>query len=169
MSAGRPSLYTEAIGTEICARLAAGESLNSICLAEHMPAESTVRAWALAADHPISANYARARELGYLKMAEELLDIADDGVNDFVEKKRENGDTYVVADHEHISRSKLRVDTRKWILGKMLPKVFGDKVFNEHTGKDGAPIQFEHRMRNAIRRAKGSADPGKPADPAETQ
>ena len=150
MSAGRPSLYTEEIGNEICARLTEGESLNSICQAEHMPAESTVRAWALAADHPISANFARARELGYLKMAEDLLDIADDGRNDYMLRKRGDDDVEVV-NHEHISRSKLRVDTRKWILSKMLPKVYGEKVQAEVTGKDGKDLVPEAQPRELAR------------------
>lgn len=153
MNPGRPTLYTEEVGKEICARLAEGESLRAICQAEHMPAESTVRAWALAADHPISAQFASARELGYFKMAEDLLDIADDGTNDFVEKVRESGEKYVVGDHEHIQRSKLRVDTRKWILSKMLPKVYGEKVQTEVTGKDGGPIEVADALSD-IERAR---------------
>ena len=29
---------------------------------------------------------------------------------------------------EHVQRSKLRVDTRKWYLSKILPKKYGDKI-----------------------------------------
>src|SRR5690606_35856096 len=88
---GRPSLYTEELAEKICARLADGESLNSICTDEGMPAESTVRLWTLDINHPFSAKYAQAREIGYLKMADELLDIADDGTNDWVVREREDG------------------------------------------------------------------------------
>ena len=34
------------------------------------------------------------------------------------------------------------MDTRKWVLAKMLPKIYGDKSTTEHTGKGGGPIQL---------------------------
>ncbi len=64
-----------------------------------------------------------------MKWAEEIVDIADDATNDWMERRNEEGGvSAVVADHEHISRSKLRVDSRKWIASKLLPKVYGDKL-----------------------------------------
>lgn len=134
--AGRPSKYTPTLGDEICDRLAKGESLNAICKDAYMPAESTVRAWALDINHPISANYARSREIAYHRMAEELLFIADDGTNDTMVDEDGNR----ITNHDVIQRSRLRVDTRKWILSKMLPKVFGDKITQEVTGKDGSAL-----------------------------
>src|SRR5690554_5149482 len=112
---GRPSLYTEELAEKICARLADGESLNQICKDEGMPSERTVRTWALDVNHPFSPKYAQAREIGYLKMADELLSISDDGQRDIVTRVNEKGETYTVVDHEHIQRSRLRVDTRKWL------------------------------------------------------
>lgn len=124
---GRPSLFSDKLGDEICAELAKGKTLRQICKDESMPAESTVRAWALDVDSPFSAQYARAREIGYARLADELLEIAD---NDAKEP-------------DATARDRLRVDTRKWLLSKALPKLYGDKVINEHTGKDGAPIKIE--------------------------
>ena len=43
---------------------------------------------------------------------------------------------------EAVLRSRLRVETRKWLLAKMLPKVYGDKLVTEHTGKDGEAIEL---------------------------
>ncbi len=40
---------------------------------------------------------------------------------------------------EHVQRSRLRVDTRKWILSKLAPKRYGDKL--QHTGDGGGPIR----------------------------
>lgn len=142
---GRKTLYTEKVAKEICDRLADGESLNSICKDDGMPSERTVRTWALDKNHPFSPKYAQAREIGYLKMADELLDIADDGTNDWMVREREDGSSTELVNHEHIQRSKLRVDTRKWLLSKMLPKVFGDKV--QHTGDDGdGPVKHIHKV-----------------------
>jgi hypothetical protein len=145
-NAGRPTLYTEEIGQKICARLAEGESLRSVCNSEDMPHESTVRSWALDPEHPISTQYIRAREVGYLKMADELVEISDDGSNDWIE--RNYGDDKPPGwqvNGEHVTRSRLRVDTRKWLLSKALPKVFGDKITAEHTGPDGAPLEGSSR------------------------
>jgi hypothetical protein len=101
-----------------------------------MPAESTVRLWSLKDEGEFPAKYARAREVGYLRLADELLEISDDGTNDYTTNK----DGEEVVNYDHIARSKLRVDTRKWLLSKMLPKVFGDKITQEVTGKDGAAL-----------------------------
>lgn len=124
MSRGRPCTYSGDVATEILRRLAAGETLKGICRDEGMPPESTVREWALDDREGFAARYARARELGAYAMADELLEISDDGRNDWVE--REAGGKLL--DHEHVQRSKLRADTRKWLLSKQLPKVFGDKL-----------------------------------------
>ena len=120
--------YTDDLAEEICRRLAEGESLRSICRDEHMPDESSVRGWANNDEHPFAPQYARARETGYHALADEILDIADDGTNDYVERQNKDGSTSVVFDAEQVQRSKLRVDARKWLLSKMLPKQFGDKV-----------------------------------------
>ena len=135
------SKYTDEVTDQICRRLAEGESLRSICRDEHMPAASTVLAWAKDTDSLFAEQYARAREVGYHALADEILDIADDGTNDFVERKNKDGSTSVVFDAEQVQRSKLRVDARKWLLSKMLPKQYGDKVA---VGGDGeSPIIVE--------------------------
>ena len=121
---GRPSKYNEAIAKIICERLAGGETLRAICKDKTLPSERTVRTWAMDLDHPFSPQYARAREIGYMKMADDILEIADDASEDY-------------------QRSRLRVDTRKWLLSKALPKIFGNKVRSEIAGKDGGPIEID--------------------------
>ena len=82
---GRPTVYTEAIASEVCERLAAGESLNAICRDAHMPAENRVREWALddRADKGgtgagFAARYTRARSVGLERLADELITPAMD-------------------------------------------------------------------------------------------
>lgn len=140
---GRPSVYSPEIAAEICSRLADGETLRSVCRDEKMPSESTVRGWALNDHEGFSAQYARAREIGYLAMADDLLEVADNGTNDWMERKDDSGNTAYVLNGEHVQRSRLRVDTRKWLLSKALPKLFGDKITQEHTGPEGGPVQFQ--------------------------
>jgi hypothetical protein len=124
MEQGRPSIYTDVVAEEICTRMAAGESLNKICKDNHLPTESCVRAWALDDREGFYAKYARARAIRAEAMAEEILDISDDSSQDVTFD--DNGNPR--QNNEFAARSKLRVDTRKWILSKVLPKVYGDRT-----------------------------------------
>ena len=92
-----------------------------------MASKGAVLKWSLDAAHPISDQYARAREAGYHARADEIMDIADDGSNDWMDRETARG-TIRVVDPESVARSKLRVDTRIWELSKMLPKVYGKQV-----------------------------------------
>lgn len=143
MTSGRPSDFTPEIAQEICEKLAQGRTLRDVCRDDGMPAESTVRLWALEDRQGFSAQYTRAREVGYMSMADELMEVADDGSNDWMERKDDDGKSSYVINGEHVQRSRLRVDTRKWLLSKALPKLFGDKITQEHTGPDGAPVVFQ--------------------------
>lgn len=133
---GRPSDYGPEIATLICTRLADGNSLRTICKADDMPDARTVYRW-LEAHAEFRQQYARAREDQADALAEEILEIADDGRND----------TYLTEDgaelvnHDHIARSRLRVDARKWLASKMAPKKYGDKL--ELAGDQNNPIRVE--------------------------
>lgn len=133
---GRPTEYTAELAAEICAKLAEGRTLRSVCKDDGIPPESTVRTWVLDDREGFAAQYARAREVGYHAMADEAIEIADDGTNDTATDEEGNKRT----DHDVISRSRLRVDTRKWLLSKALPKIYGDKITQELTGKDGKDL-----------------------------
>jgi hypothetical protein len=132
---GRPSAYSEEIAAEILQRLTDGESLNSICKSEHIPAKSTVLAWAMENRDGFSDRYARAREIQLDAIADEMLDLADDARNDWMERQTGDG-TITVLDNEHVTRTKLRIDTRKWLLTKLKPQKFGDKLEQTHKGDD---------------------------------
>ena len=133
---GRPSLYTPELADRICQRLAEGESLLSICRDDEMPSRPTVHKWVTEDTEGFAAKYAHAREAGCDVMAEQLMEIADDGRNDFMAAQaNEDGEGGAVKfDAEHVQRSKLRVDARKWYLSKIAPKRYGDKQQVEHSG-----------------------------------
>lgn len=137
---GRPSQFSVDVASEICGRLASGESLRAICRDEGFPPESTVRGWVIDNVEGFSAQYARARELQLESWADEIVEISDDGTNDWMERATKGGDTETVIDHEHITRSRLRVDTRKWLLSRLVTK-FSDKT--AITGADGGAIATE--------------------------
>jgi hypothetical protein len=140
MPAGRPPSYSQEKAAAICAQMAEGRSLVSILDSDEMPGYSTVMRWL--DDYPeFRDKYARAAEQRAERMAEEMLQISDDGKRDF--SAGEGGDQF---NGEHVQRARLRVDTRKWLLSKMQPKKYGDKVQNEHTGAGGGPMELTVRF-----------------------
>lgn len=137
---GRPSLYSPELATAICERIASGESLKSVCRDEGMPNHVTVLRWALTIPE-FSNQYKQARDMQAEVLADELLDIADDGQNDWMEKHDQNGVMIGWRENgEAIRRSQLRIETRKWVAAKLLPKRWGEKTITEVTGADGAPL-----------------------------
>lgn len=78
-------------------------------------------------------HYERAREKRADKIFEEILEISDDGTNDTIAIHK--GETeFEIENKEWVNRSKLRVDARKWMLSKMLPKKYGEKIEVDNKG-----------------------------------
>jgi hypothetical protein len=132
----RPSIYTQELAMKICSRIAAGESVKTIGYDSEMPNASTIHAWVLedkkedrlnANEEGFSKKYARARDIQAEVMFDDILEIADDGTNDFMTITK-GKESYNTEDREVTNRSRLRVDSRKWYLSKVLPKKFGDKM-----------------------------------------
>lgn len=129
---GRPSAYSPQTATIICERLAKGESLRAITADDDMPAQSSVFRW-LEANSAFREQYARAREAQADFYAEEIIAISDDGTNDWMARRSEAEkgagiESGWVLNGEHVQRSRLRVDARKWFASKVAPKKYGDKI-----------------------------------------
>ncbi len=139
-SPGRPRSYTGALATEILGRLRSGETLASICRDDHIPCKSTILGWIGDDVSGFSALHAHAREMSTYAIAEQVVEIADDGTHDYVERHRRDGSAETTLDAEHVQRSKLRVDTRKWLMERYNPKVFGARTALEHSAPGGGPI-----------------------------
>jgi len=107
---GRPTKFTQEVAATLCEQIALGYSLRTVCKADAMPGMSTVFTW-LREHEEFQEQYARACEERTEAMAEDLLDIADDGTNDYME---EDGRTTYNGDS--IQRAKLRVDNRKCLI-----------------------------------------------------
>lgn len=126
-----PVHYSDQVWKGIISRLEDGESLRAICQDEAMPNRSAVTAWLRKwgdqkPPDPRIDQYTRAREHGWHTVAEEIIAIADDASRDTITKTDKQGNEYETANTEWINRARLRVDARKWLLGKMMPKVYGD-------------------------------------------
>jgi hypothetical protein len=142
---GRPSLYTRELADIICSRMAGGETLNQICRDPSIGVGAqTVRDWAIQDVDGFSVRYARAREQLMDFWEDEAIEIADDGRNDWEEREGKRGETYIALNKEAIDRSKLRVDTRKWLLTKLRPTRFGDKIDLKHDGTTAFLTMLQH-------------------------
>jgi hypothetical protein len=131
---GGQTVFSQAVADEICERIAKGETLSAICKDEHLPAKSTVATWAADNREGFAEQYARARERLLEHWADEIVDIADDASRDTIINERGKE----VADSEWINRSRLRVDTRKWLLSKLRPDKYGEKL--ELSGDPKKPL-----------------------------
>lgn len=117
---GRPSDYTEALGNEICARIAGNETLNAICADADMPDTRTVGRWLMRyAD--FAATYTRARATQMHLEAEEIRTIADD--------------LRILPEHKRIM-----VDARKWRAERMNRGTYGNSIRHEHELPAAAPL-----------------------------
>jgi hypothetical protein len=135
----RPSSFTQEKADLICEKIASGQSLRSICEQEDFPAKVTVLRW-LRENEAFRAQYTRAREDQAETIFDEMLEIADDGEFDYETKTRDDGSEYEAVNHDHIQRAKLRIEARKWVLGKLAPKKYGDRIDLNHGGQKGNPI-----------------------------
>ena len=135
---GRPSSYSEAVADEICARLAGGASLVTICKDEAMPGRRTVLDWLDDDKHDsFRTKYARARDAQADLLAAQIVDIADTPLMGVKTKTNDRGEVETT-EGDMIEHRRLQVDARKWYASKLAPKKYGDR--QEITGKDGAPL-----------------------------
>ncbi len=131
----KPSKFNDTVTDELCTRLCEGESLKSICMDEHMPTQGTVMRW-IGESESFAQRYARARSMQAELMANEIIEIADDGTNDWMEKHNDKGEAVGWrVNGEAVQRSKLRLEARKWAAAKLLPKKYGERVEVEHSGE----------------------------------
>ena len=141
---GRPTRYTKALGLAVCTHIANGLSLRAIGELPGMPAKTTVLEWALDDREGFRTIYMRARSLQLESEADEIVEIADDGKNDYQERKKRNGEPGYFFDKDHIERSKLRVATRQWRLTKLDTKKYGEKAEVKHDGTDAFLKLWKH-------------------------
>lgn len=96
----------EGIKAEVITHLRNGLSLRAISRMEGMPSHVTILDW-VAADEGFADQYTRAREIGWNLRAERAVEQAE------------------IA--EDAAKGRLAFDAERWYLGKMMPKVYGDR------------------------------------------
>lgn len=122
---GRPSTYSEEITDRICNLMTGGMSLRKICMQDDFPDAATVYRWLDKYDE-FRDKYARAREAATEDMLEEILEIADSTEIDPNDKR-------------------VRIDTRKWAMGKLKPKKYGERQIVDVGNKEGETLKVESK------------------------
>ncbi len=135
---GRPSKYTPALADQICAEIADGKSLHSICKRKSMPSRDAVFSW-LRLHQDFSDNYVRARQTLAAKEFEEMRDL----------------EARILAKEVDAHAGRVVLDSMKWRLARMDPKVYGDRAQLDIGGAlevatrnlaDGAPDWIKERI-----------------------
>lgn len=109
---GRPSLYSEEMANKIANRLAEGKTLAEICRMNDTPALMTVLQWQR--EKPdFHSLIARAREAQTETWADQILQEA------------------LKADDSTVKTAQLRINTMQWMMARMYPKKFSERVLAE--------------------------------------
>lgn len=117
-AASPPTKYSDAVAKRICERIAGGESLRTICRDADMPGKANVLAWLAKDTHPgFREAYIAARNAQADSLFDEIVDIAA-----------------TATDRDSAAAARVQIDARKWVAGKLRPKVYGDKLDVEHSG-----------------------------------
>lgn len=122
------SKYTPEIVDKILDKIIAGKLLKEICKPADMPSVFTVMKWIRKYDD-FRREYFECRAIGMLHLADEILEIADDRSEDkFTAVHHQSGREYEAPNLAAVNRARLRIDTRKFLMAKLMPRVFGERT-----------------------------------------
>lgn len=120
----------DSIFNKIILEMISGRSLKSILKDDNMPVMNTFLKW-IEEDESKMNHYARATKIRADYLFEEIIEIADEDSGDI----KYNALGEEVLNGEFVQRSRLKVDARKWVVSKMNPKKYGEKLDIDHTTK----------------------------------
>lgn len=122
MPAGRPTIYNDELVSEICQRIADGESLRSICRDDHMPHKATVLLWVVDGKHSqFRDQYVHAREAAGFSHADEALELRHSVLDGTYDPQA----------------ARVALDALKWGAERMAPKKHSTRQEIDHSSSDG--------------------------------
>lgn len=121
---GRPSEFSQEVMTEICERMAEGKSLTQVCETNpDLPTRRTILRW-VNNDDAAKKLYNAAQIERMHWYCDEMIRIAYDTSQDTIKGK----DGQDLCNHEWIKRSEVKIRTLQWTMGRMAPKVYGERL-----------------------------------------
>ena len=126
--------YSDRIARKICQYIMEGGTLKTITAKPTMPSKRTIIRWLSDPNHvEFREQYYYAKRIQAELLVDEMLEISDDSAGDWIKSFNKKGEFVgYKPDNEAIQRSRLRVDTRKFLAMKLLPKIYGDHVDVTH-------------------------------------
>lgn len=148
MPAGRPTDYTPELADLICADLSNGLSLRAVCKADDRPSAASVFTW-MRKYPEFLEQYTRAKQESTLPHFEDITAIADeDPLEPVLDKEGMpvivDGKVLRAANKASIDHARLRIESRKWVLSKIIPKLYGDKQHIEHSAPEGVTFNMTY-------------------------
>ena len=139
---GRPSEFSDDIFAEICERMAGGGTLRKICQDDHLPSRETVIRW-VRNDDGRRRLYDLARQAQADWYADEIVELSRDRSNDTFTDK----DGRQSANHAAVARDKLICDNLKFLMAKLHPGRYGEKLTPEAQQTETLAISWKQPER----------------------
>ena len=144
------SVYSQKTSTAICSRIAQGESLTAICKDPAMPGMQTVQDWLAAAAQgrekyqQFCTDYTIARQHWADATFTEMVELAEN----------------CPLDREPIAKTRLVIDTMKWVLARMNPRKYGNRIDLTSQGEQLPPPAILVEIVNAPQEVGVMGNPG---------
>lgn len=137
-----PIAYDQTLWTEMLADIASGAPTRRVIREKGVTGRTFYGT--IDANPELAERYTRAKQGGLDALADEIIELADE--SRIGKKTKETKDGTFDEYGDMVERSRLQIESRKWLLAKLAPKKYGDKVQQEVTGADGGPIQQETKL-----------------------
>ena len=161
----RYTLYTPELAELILDELCSGRTLADVCGDPGMPSIRTVNLWVLQNREGFRAPYHEAREIGWLTLSDQMLKIADDCRQDRTLRRNKDGSCEFVVNLAAIRRAQQQINTREWLLSRMLPRVFGNRPSDNIQSQYEADLAEMMQLLNG--RTRGLPSEDRPLDANE--
>lgn len=134
----RPSEYDPSIAADICTLISTeSTSIRAVCNSdERFPEAKTFYRWMLSHDE-LRQLYARAKDEQLQILADDIQAITDEAP-EMCEIPTKSG-SYLAVDRGWLEQRRQRVEARKWLLSKLAPKKYGEKI--THAGDSDQPLE----------------------------
>ncbi len=136
----RPRAYADEVGYLILERIANGEKLHEVCADPAMPATCTFFRW-VAENKDFAVSYGYALRARFDRQEYDLIQIADDAANDYIIQADDDGIPSVKPNAELLERVRIKLEIRKWIMQKGLPRRYGDTAKAPPAPVDAGELQ----------------------------